>query len=352
MPRLLLLACCLSLGACSSLGYYGRAVTGHLRILQDREPVQALIQDDETDAGLRQRLILVREILDFAHQRLLLPDNGSYRHYADLNRPYVAWNVFAAPELSLTPRTWCYPLAGCLEYRGFFDRDAAVEYAAKLHDQGWDTHIGGVTAYSTLGWLRDPLLNTMLDRENWEIARLIFHELAHQRIYISDETAINEAFAESVARIGLERWLEARGEDTDRINRILAFEDAFVDLILTYRGKLETLYGSTQPREILLDNKHRLLEQLRRDYEALKQRHGGPERYDSWMARELNNAKLASLATYREWMPEFLALYRYLDEDLGHFYDYMQRIRDCSDIALRQRLHHPVSNPACRTQTP
>lgn len=345
--RFFLLLTCLCLGACSTLGYYGRTVTGHLQILQSRQPVRDIIEDERADPALRSTLIHIGELLDFAHDDLALPDNGSYRHYADLNRPYVAWNVFAVPELSMDPKQWCYPLVGCFDYRGYFDRNSAVDYAMRLRQQAWDVYVGGVRAYSTLGWFRDPVLNTMLDQDDWEIARLIFHELAHQKIYIKDRVDINEAFAESVARIGLERWLATRAEDTRPIRRALAFEDAFMNLILDYKKRLNGLYNTDRPRTVKIRRKNQILAELHQDYRRLRKRYGGVDRYDRWMSIDLNNAKLAAIATYRKWVPEFMALYAAAGEDLGRFYSYIEGIRHCPDDALRQQIREYRPGKSC-----
>ncbi|MEX2523656.1 MAG: aminopeptidase [Gammaproteobacteria bacterium] len=347
LPRFLLLLCCLSQGACSTLGYYGHAVTGHLDVLRSRQPIQAILENDRADPNLRDKLIHVRELLDFAHDELALPDNGSYRHYADLNRPFVAWNIFAAPELSLQPRSWCYPLAGCFDYRGYFNRDSAMKHAMQLQEQNWDVYVGGVRAYSTLGWFRDPVLNTMLDQDDWKIARLIFHELAHQKLYIKNRIDINEAFAESVARIGLERWLEARGEDAIPIRHALVYEDAFMSLVLDYKERLGALYESDQPRTDKVRRKDQILAELRRDYHQLKQRHDGSDRYDRWISIDLNNAKLAAIATYRQWMPEFMALYTATGNDLASFYSYMESIRHCPDHLLQHRIRQYNPGKSC-----
>jgi len=339
--------CCLSLGGCSTLGYIGRTAGGHLQVLQSRQPVEDVLENSRSDPDLREKLIYTREVLDFAHNELDLPDNGSYRHYADLNRPYIAWNVFAAPRLSLEAKQWCYPLIGCFDYRGYFDRDSAVNYARQLREQDWEVYVGGVRAYSTLGWFRDPVLNTMLNQEDWQIARLIFHELAHQKFYIKNRIEINEAFAESIARIGLELWLESRGEDAAPIRRILALEDAFMNLILGYREKLAELYHSNRPAEIKIRHKERILKELRREYERLKQRHNGIERYDRWMSRDLNNAKLAAISTYRRWMPHFLTLYQDTGEDLARFYSHLDDLRHCPEAVLEQRIREYRLGKSC-----
>lgn len=344
----LLIAASLGLGGCSSLGYYGQAISGQLEILNDRRPLETVIEDDDTPPAVRDKLRLVRSVLAFAHEELALPDNGSYRQYADLGRPFVTWNVFAAPELSLRPRRWCYLPVGCFNYRGYFDREAALQYGANLRRQGWDVYVGGVRAYSTLGWFRDPVLNTMLDQADWEIARLIFHELAHQKVYLANGTDLNEAFAESVARIGLERWLASRPPaSTVRIRQALDFEDDFIALLLDYKQRLGQVYRSDRPAAAKRLRKRRLLDELRVAYTKLKARHGGDDRYDRWMSGRLNNGKLVAVSTYRRLMPAFLALYRSTGDDLTAFYAYVEDLRECGRDSLRQRLRDYRPGESC-----
>jgi predicted aminopeptidase len=177
--------------ACSSLDYYKQALSGQMEVVSKREPLDEVVQSPDTPEPLRARLRTIQRMRDFASSELALPNNGSYRSYADLGRPFVVWNVFASPELSLEPMEWCYPFVGCLSYRGYFERDEAVQLAAELDGQGMEAWVGGVPAYSTLGWFDDPLLNTFVAWPEGRLAELIFHELAHQRLYLGGETEFN-----------------------------------------------------------------------------------------------------------------------------------------------------------------
>jgi len=335
----LLFLVCTGLGGCASMGYYLQSVSGQMQILHRERPMRSIIADADTGPALRDRLDFIRTVVDFAHDRLHLPDNGSYRDYADLDRPYVTWNVFAAPALSLQPRQWCYLVVGCLAYRGYFSKDRARRYGEKLRRQGRDVFVGGVRAYSTLGWFRDPVLNTMLGQEDWEIARLLFHELAHQKLYIDGETDVDEAFAETVARIGLDRWLQDRPPDQRRrVHRLLAHEDALMGLLLDYRDRFHRLYHSDLTAQAKRAGKARLFARLQAAYQRLRSNWGDDHRYDAWMDNDLNNAKLAAISTYYRLIPAFLALYQAGGRDLDRFYRYMESLKGCDHATLRQRI--------------
>lgn len=344
----LLVLACTGLGGCASMGYYLQSVSGQMQILHRERPLRSVIADPATGPALRERLGLIREVVDFAHERLHLPDNGSYRDYADLDRPYVTWNVFAAPALSLQPRQWCYLVVGCLAYRGYFSRDRAFRYGEKLRRQGWDVFVGGVRAYSTLGWFRDPVLNTMLDQEDWEIARLLFHELAHQKLYFDGETDVDEAFAETVARIGLARWLRDRPPDLRRrVQRLLAHEDALMGLLLDYRSRIQRLYHSDLAARAKRTGKARLFARLRADYRRQRGTWGDDHRFDAWIDHDLNNAKLAAISTYYRLIPAFLALYRAGGRDLGRFYRYMKGLKGCNHATLLRRIRFYSPGEGC-----
>jgi len=344
-PRLLLLVLvCAGLSGCASMGYYLQSVSGQLQILHRERPIRRVINDPDTGPALRDRLDFIRRVVHFAHKQLHLPDNGSYSDYADLHRPYVTWNVFAAPALSLQPKHWCYLVVGCLAYRGYFSKDKAVRYGEKLRQQGWDVFVGGVRAYSTLGWFRDPVLNTMLGQEDWEIARLLFHELAHQKLYIDGETDVDEAFAETVARIGLARWLQNRPPDRRRrVQRLLDHEDAVMGLLLDYRKRLKRLYHSALTPQAKRAGKARLLARLRAAYRHLRRNWGDDHRFDDWVENDLNNAKLAAISTYYRLIPALLSLYRAGGGDLDRFYRYMEGLKHCdhATILRRIRLYSP-----------
>ena len=190
--------------------YLLQAAGGQMEISAKREPIAEVIADAATPPQLRARLEYVANARDFASRELGLPDNESYRSYADLDRPYVVWNVFAAPEFSVEPRRWCFPIAGCVVYRGYFSEEAAQHYASRLRRRGDDAAVGGVAAYSTLGHFKDPVLSTMLGWSDAQLAATLFHELAHQVVYVPGDSEFNESFATVVEEAGLERWLTER----------------------------------------------------------------------------------------------------------------------------------------------
>jgi predicted aminopeptidase len=217
--------------------YVAQAARGQWQVMHARQPIDKVIASDRTAPQLRDRLTEVRAARDFASRELALPDNGSYRSYADLERPYVVWNVVAAPEFSVNPRRWCFPIAGCVAYRGYFKEEKARQFADSLAKEGFDTYVGGVAAYSTLGKFKDPVLNTMLGYGDDELAAIIFHELSHQLIYVANDSEFNEAFATAVEQAGLERWLKARGRESD-LGRFKARRERQAQIIALFIGAM------------------------------------------------------------------------------------------------------------------
>ena len=318
-------AVCLGSG-CSTLGYYAQAVNGHLDLLQGAKPVADWVADPATPPALRERLLLTQRMRDFAITELKLPDNGSYRRYADLNRSAAVWNAVAAPELGLSLKTWCFPLLGCVGYRGYYTREPADALATELRGQGWETMVYGVPAYSTLGYSNwvggDPLLNTFVNWTEGDLARLIFHELAHQVAYANDDTAFNESFATAVERIGGKRWLQQHGSDAARAEdaRRLRYQQDFRAFALRWRGELDALYKSGLPDATQRERKAALMARLQGDYRTMK---AGPwagyAGYDAWVERA-NNASFAVQAAYNELVPEFERLFDRSGSDFNRFY--------------------------------
>jgi predicted aminopeptidase len=328
LSRLLyVLTASLLLTACDTLGYYGQAVSGQLYILTHRQKIDTLLADPATAAPLKAKLEDIRAIRRFAADELRLPLESQYSSYVDVRRPYVVWNVFAAPEFSLQPRSWCYPVAGCVTYRGYFREEAAREFAAELQEQGFDVYVGGVAAYSTLGWFSDPVLNTLIDRPRHQLAALVFHELAHQVAYVPGDTAFNESFATAVEREGQRRWLQvetfAGAERTvmeSSIAQELARQEQFVTLVQAAVADLQVLYAQQLTDAGKRAAKARRLQQLREDYALLKGAWQGYDGYDAWFAHDLNNAKLATVTTYNTLVPAFAALLAESDGNLPEFY--------------------------------
>ncbi|MEN3276235.1 MAG: hypothetical protein V7631_2025 [Massilia sp.] len=325
------------LASCSTLNYYTQAAQGQLELLADARPIDDWLADPATNTSLRHRLETARQIRRFAVQQMGLPDNGSYTNYANLKRKYVLWNVVATPELSLKPLQWCFPVAGCVNYRGYYNKADADAYAKELRAQGRDVEIGGVSAYSTLGWFRDPLISTFINYPDAELARLIFHELAHQVTYVQGDSRFNESFASAVEEAGVELWLERFGNPAMResYERYTARRKDFLALLLKYRRELERTYAAIVPDEDKRIAKVRLFLALKDEYQVLKANWGGYAGYDRFFAEPLSNAHLASIATYNDYVPAFRAMLRG-EKNFGDFYRKVNRLAKL-DKTERQR---------------
>lgn len=322
--RLSLCMLCLSLLiGCQTARYYSQAISGQLTILGNRESIEKVLRDPKTPADLREKLELVLDLRRFAESELHLPVNNNYRSFVRLSRSYALWNVYAAPEFSLSPKTWCYPIVGCAAYRGFFAEQDARDYAAKLQRKGYDTFVGGVAAYSTLGWFDDPVLSTFVNRSDTRLAALIFHELAHQVLYAEGDTVFNESFATAVEQEGLHRWLASEND----LESFASYEvdnhrrRQFVQLVLKYRKQLQSLYAKDMPLAEKREAKARAFEGLEGEYKLLKQQWEGHSAYDAWFDRGLNNAKIITVSTYHDLVPAFLGLLRANGNDLEVFYE-------------------------------
>lgn len=314
------LSALLLLSGCSSLGYYSQLASGQWHLLQAREPVAEIIADPARDATLRKHLAQAEQARAFASTQLKLPDNRSYRVYADIGRPFVVWNVFATPEFDLEPLTHCFPVAGCVAYRGYYSQSAARGAAALARQQGQDVYIGGVQAYSTLGWFDDPILSSMMGWGDERLATLIFHELAHQRVYVKDDTEFNESFATFVEQEGTRQWRKARNlpplQDSASQQR-----DQFTGLVLASRERLKALYAAPLAVPAKRAAKAAEFERLRREYRALRDTAwGGVGRFDAWVESPLNNAKLLPFGLYDQWVPAFAALFKQVNGDWTAFY--------------------------------
>lgn len=321
--RLLLLAAFAPLlGGCTTLGYYSQAVLGQLELLRRATPIEEELRSDAVPAALKAKLRSVLRIREFASRELALPDNGSYKRYADLGRRYAVWNVFAAPEFSTEPVPSCFPVAGCVSYRGYFaEADAQAEGAAR-RARGYDVYIGGVPAYSTLGWFDDPVLSTFIHYPESELARLMFHELAHQQLYVKNDTLFNESFATSVEQAGVERWLARSGNEGGRAAyaRLRQIRREFVALLTKHRALLAQYYREDLPPERKRLGKAQRFAEIEEEYRQLKISWGGFAGYDRWFAGKPNNATLASVALYTELVPAFTALLAREGGDLPRFY--------------------------------
>lgn len=313
----------LLLSGCANVGYYFQSVSGQFGIWRRERPIEEVMADPASAPALKERLARVLEIRAFASRELGLPDNDSYRRYADLGRPFAVWNVFAAPEFSVQPLQSCFLFAGCVSYRGYFSRSDADQFAAALAGEGNDIYVGGVPAYSTLGWFADPVLSTFIHYPEPEIARLIFHELAHQVAYARDDTVFNESFAVAVEQEGMRRWLARRADPQEReqFERGRRIRAEFTGLIQKYRARLETLYRARIEPDAMRVRKRETFAELESEYRSLREKWGGYGGYDAWFARVPNNAQLASVAVYSQLVPAFESLLAREDGSLPRFYE-------------------------------
>jgi predicted aminopeptidase len=323
--------------AASSGGcYLLQSVQGQLSLMSKREPIPRVLDKPSTPPALRTQLEAVTAIRDFASRQLGLPDNGSYRSYADLGRPYVVWNVVAAPEFSVDPKEWCYPIVGCVAYRGYFSEQRARRFAVGLRGRGFDVTVGGVAAYSTLGHFDDPVLNTMMGWNDVELAAIIFHELTHQLLYVPGDSSFNEALATTVEEEGVRRWLHAQGRDADLAAHLVQQEHYLkvIDLLSATRAELRTIYASGLAPEPMRERKRAEFAALRESFALLKAGWGGHAPFESWFSEDLNNAHLASIATYFTCVPGFERELKAAGGDLPTFY---ARVRKLAKLDQEKR---------------
>lgn len=311
------------LGACQSISYYAQAVEGHVRILAKQTDIQKVINDERVNEKTRQQLQSVLSYRQFAISTLKLPENKSYTRYADLNRDYVVWNVVATPQYSVEPVKSCFPIVGCLSYRGYYDKQDAIDKARQLKKEGLDVHVGGVSAYSTLGWFTDPMLNTMLRRSDAAMAGLIFHEMAHQQTYIKDDTKFNESFATAVESIGLRQWasMNKNSEAIDLYFSDKSKREEVIKLILSARQRMQKAYLADENKLILDQIKKAQFVKLSADYHQHKLTGGGTKGFDRFFKSDLNNASLALFAEYHGWLNAFENLFKQNQQDWHKFYN-------------------------------
>jgi predicted aminopeptidase len=326
------------LSGCETFSFYRQAIKGQYQLIAGQQPIEKLVTNSTTELRLRKQLHLVQDLRGFAEKELKLPVDNHYRKYVDVHRPYVVWNVEAAPEFSMEPKSWWYPLVGRLEYRGYFSERAAQLYAGALRKKSYDVYVGGASAYSTLGWFKDPVLNTFIFDPEPNLAETIFHELGHQRVFARGDTDFNEAFATTVGEEGARRWLRSKS-DTNVLNHYeaeLRRNNDFVRLVMDARQELETLYGderteagkikaSSKPHEIspdqLREGKKAVFERLKNRYMQVKAEWGGNTEYDNFFSRPINNAQLNSVAAYYDLVPGFVQLLKMNGDDLEKFYN-------------------------------
>ncbi|HWH70232.1 MAG TPA: aminopeptidase, partial [Candidatus Sulfotelmatobacter sp.] len=318
----LLLTVVVAVSGCKTWSFYTQAFKGQYQIFAHEQSIEKLEASPQTPGSLKERFKLLEDLRGYARSQLALPVDGHYRKYVDVHRPYVVWNVEAAPEFSMEPKTWWYPLVGSLKYRGYFSKGGATNYAGFLRRKGYDVSVGGVQAYSTLGWFKDPVLNTFLFEPDAELAEIIFHELGHQRVFARGDTDFNEAFATTVGQEGARRWLRAKGDKAalEQYEAHLRRTDQFVHLVMETRLKLEALYGDTRtedgkvkatdknhrvPARQLRERKRCILEEMQKDYAQLKAQWNGNAEFDWYFTKPANNAQLNGVANYYDLVPGF-----------------------------------------------
>ena len=326
----------LMITGCESVLYYKQLISGQIDILNKKQSIRELLDNPGTSEKLKEKLQLVLKIRRFAKDELFLPVKDQYLSFVDLERPFAVWNIWATPEFSFSPKTWCYPFIGCAAYRGYFSKKDAFDYGRQLEVQGYDVYISGVAAYSTLGWFDDPVFSTFIYRGDIKLAALIFHELAHHLLYVDDDTTFNESFAMAVEQESLRRWMaiEDRLKPSEDYKINYRRRRQFINLVMKYREVLESLYAKDLPLPQKRHAKAAVFEKLRYEYRSLKQRWGGYSGYDLWINQKLNNAKLISVSTYHDLVPAFLALLKDCNYDLKTFY---KKCRDLSEKPKKER---------------
>ena len=344
-----LLAMC---GGCAQLAYYSQAAQGQMAVLAQAKPIERVLVQANTDDNLKARLKLVQEIRRFAVTELGLPDNGSYKKYADLKRPYVLWNVVVTPELSLTPEQWCFLVVGCVSYRGYYNKELAYQFAETMQHKGLDVLVAGVPAYSTLGWFDDPVLSTFIHYSEAELARLIFHELAHQVIYIPGDTQFNESFATAVEEIGVTRWLN-RIHNADQLKNFQLSQKRrleFIALLSQYRLKLAENYASKESSSAKRLKKSEIFLSLKAAYSVVKHEQWNDDAsYDTWFNQPLSNAHLALASTYFDLVPAFHQLWS-KHQDFSRFYQAVRQLSKLEKQKRRSQLAQISTDPAVSAQ--
>lgn len=339
---------------CRTAGYYRQAARGHFRILADRQPIDERIKTSNLKPDVSRKLGLILELREFARSELGLEPGKHYLDYVELDRRFVVWNVSATPEFSMNSMGWWYPFLGTLTYRGYFDESRARAYGEQQKTRGHDVFVGGVEAYSTLGWFNDPVLSSFIGRDDEALAELIFHELAHQKIFVRGDTDFNEAYATAVAQEGLRRWLTERGDPRAIERHRIAFEreTQFVSLVTGARDRLETLYESIDEKSLdeaggerMREQKAAIIERLREDYRTVRDSQwGGYDGYDRWMALPINNAQLNTIDTYYSLVPAFRELIRRNDGDLEAFYRDVKRLKRMKKAERKAELEKLLSS--------
>jgi predicted aminopeptidase len=348
LPRFVALLGLAGLCSCASLRYYAHVGHGQMSLLARREPITRAIGDDRLDAGVRERLRRVQEARRFASEHLGLPDNRSYTSYVQLDRPFVTWSVFATAEFSVDPITHCFPIAGCVAYRGYFDKALAQREAKRLALRGDDTAVRGVAAFSTLGWFADPIVSSMLGGDDDELDGVVFHELAHQLFYLRDDSAFNESYASFVATQGLREWRSAKGQAPPSPTG--AQDRAFTTLVLDLRERLRALYATAQPEAVLRQRKREEIDAFRERYSRLRDGEwNGDNAYDAFVAGAINNASLVPFGLYDRWVDAFESLFAQDGSDWATFHADVRALGRLSAAQRERQLSELSSATASRS---
>jgi len=323
--------------SCSSVQYYSSLVHGHAEVLNQAREIDEVLADKTIDSKLRTNLQEMKQARLFAIGDLHLPDSGSYLHYSDLGRKYIAWNVIATREFSIEAHEWCFLIAGCIQYRGYYSEDDATEFAVQLKLDGYDVYVAGVDAYSTLGWFDDPILNTMMYRKPEDRLNLLFHEMAHQKVYVNDDSKFNEAFATVVAEEGVVRWLKKHNKTikVEAYKMRLKNKSRFYKLLIETRVALEIIYLKDINEDEMRALKKLAFAKLKEKYSVMRQ-DKTLLNFDLWMSQDLNNAHLALVATYNEYVPFFKNKLAEHDGDLISFYASVNQLAKQNLNARRQ----------------
>jgi len=341
---ILILLLVITATGCESIRYYAQAIQGQLVLIANRKQITGILSQPHTSLTLKNRLNRVRQIRDFAQDQLFLPVDGNYQDYVELGRAYAVWTLSAAPEFSLIPKTWCYPLVGCLSYRSYFSKEDARRYAAGLERNGYDVYVRGTAAYSTLGWFDDPVLSSFVYYTDADLAALIFHELAHHVLFIAGDTTFNEGFATAVEQEGMRRWMIKRQTPEVYIDYMARYNRhlQFVKLVMQYRKELDALYTRKLSPRDMRKMKTLTIERLRNAYQKLKKEWDGYAGYDNWFNRPVNNAQINTVSTYHALVPGFSHLLQTTNGNLQHFY------RRCKQLAKEPMIER---NRRLKTQT-
>ena len=348
LVRLLTISFVLSSTGCAQLSYYAQATQGQLGLVASAKPIDQWLADPNVSDQLKQRLTRAKQIRIFAVQELELPDNGSYTKYAELNRPYVVWNVIATPELSMKPVQWCFPVAGCVDYRGYYRKEDAQRFAHDLRSQGYEVRVSGVPAYSTLGWFNDPVLSTFIAYPEAEVARMLFHELAHQVAYAPGDTPFNESFATTVESIGVEQWLDKHGnpDSRERYRQFRQRKRDFIDLLTQHRQRLEEVFATDISDDEKRNQKALVITSLKQAYHQIRdEKWGGYSGYDQWFNEPITNAHFVLVATYEELVPAFQALHA-KSGSMKKFYANVQAMAKQDKARRREQLAMLLATPS------